>query len=90
MRGGHVLRYTGFHGHDHLVLALLCGALHGETVLVGSLLQPLQDPRDVGWIGESISESLHDSLTSENVLVLDREDRLEGLPPPVARSPARS
>src|SRR5579863_809563 len=29
------------------------------------------------WIGESISETMRDSLTAEGVLVLDRADRLE-------------
>jgi tetratricopeptide (TPR) repeat protein len=59
-----------------LVLVLMCGALHGETVLVVPFFNHSKSG-DVGWIGESISESLHDSLTSENVLVLDRADRLE-------------
>src|ERR1044071_2365847 len=29
------------------------------------------------WIGESIAETMHDALTSEGILVLDRDDRLE-------------
>ena len=59
-----------------LVFALLCGALRAETVLVLPFFDHSKSG-DLGWIGESISESLHDSLLSENVLVLDREDRLE-------------
>ena len=34
--------------------------------------------RSIDWIGESIAETIHDSLASQNVLVLSREDRLEG------------
>ena len=59
-----------------LLFALLCGALRAETVLVLPFFDHSKSG-DLGWIGESISESLHDSLFSENVLVLDREDRLE-------------
>jgi tetratricopeptide (TPR) repeat protein len=59
-----------------LVLALLCGALRADTVLVLPFFDHSKSG-DLGWIGESISESLHDALLSENVLVLDREDRLE-------------
>ena len=33
---------------------------------------------NLDWIGESIAESLHDSLFSGGLLVLDRADRLEG------------
>jgi tetratricopeptide (TPR) repeat protein len=32
---------------------------------------------NLDWIGESIAETVHDALTSEGILVLDREDRLE-------------
>ena len=35
------------------------------------------DSPNLDWIGESIAESVHDSLASEGLLVLDREDRLE-------------
>jgi tetratricopeptide (TPR) repeat protein len=57
-------------------LALMCGALRGETVLV---LPFFNHSKSAGldWIGESISESVHDSLSSEGLLMLDREDRLE-------------
>ena len=55
---------------------MLCAALRAETVLVLPFFNHSK-AADLGWIGESISESLHDSLASENLLVLDREDRLE-------------
>src|SRR5207253_10651649 len=56
--------------------ALLCGSLHAETVLVLPFFN-LSKPANLDWIGESISESVADSLASEGVLVLDRADRLE-------------
>jgi tetratricopeptide (TPR) repeat protein len=56
-------------------MALVCGALHAETVLALPFFNHSKSNLD--WIGESISESLHDSLASEGLLVLDREDRLE-------------
>ena len=59
-----------------LSLVLLLGALHAETVLVVPFFNHSQS-NDLDWIGESIAESVQDSLASENVLVLDREDRLE-------------
>jgi tetratricopeptide (TPR) repeat protein len=59
-----------------LVFALLCGALRADTVLVLPFFDHSKSG-GLGWIGESISESLHDSLLAGNVLVLDRADRLE-------------
>jgi tetratricopeptide (TPR) repeat protein len=56
-------------------MALICGALHAETVLVLPFFN--HSKANLDWIGESISESLQDSLASEGLLVLDREDRLE-------------
>jgi tetratricopeptide (TPR) repeat protein len=32
---------------------------------------------NIDWIGESIAETVHESLASQNVLVLSRDDRLE-------------
>jgi len=58
------------------VIALLCGSLRAETVLVLPFFNQSKSA-SLDWIGESIAESLHDSLTSEGLLVLDREDRLE-------------
>lgn len=59
------------------VLALLCGSLRAETVLVLPFFNLSKTP-NLDWIGESISESLHDTLSAEGLLVLDRDDRLEG------------
>jgi tetratricopeptide (TPR) repeat protein len=68
--------------HRYLaVMALGAGcavsALHAETVLA---LPFFNHSKSAGldWIGESISETLDDSLTSGGVLMLDREERLEG------------
>jgi tetratricopeptide (TPR) repeat protein len=47
------------------------------TVLVLPFSNRSKSP-NLDWIGESIAESVRDSLASEGLLVLDREDRLEG------------
>lgn len=57
------------------VMAVLCGTLRAETVLVLPFFNHSEASLD--WIGESISESLHDTLAAEGMLVLDRDDRLE-------------
>ncbi len=57
------------------VAALLCSTLRAETVLVLPFFN--HSKANLDWIGESISESVHDSLASEGVLALDRQDRLE-------------
>ncbi|PWU08395.1 MAG: hypothetical protein C5B51_07890 [Terriglobia bacterium] len=63
--------------HRYLaVWALLAGGLHAETVLVLPFFNHSKS-QGLDWIGESISEAVHDALTSEGLLVLDREDRLE-------------
>ena len=59
-----------------LLLLTLTGALHGQTVLALPFFNHAASP-SVDWIGESIAETLRDSLTAEGVLVLDRQDRLE-------------
>src|SRR4051812_40158162 len=59
-----------------LGLVLLCGALAAETTLVLPFFNHSKSP-NLDWIGESIAESVCDSLSSEGVLVLDRMDRLE-------------
>jgi len=60
-----------------LVLAALCGgALRAETVLVLPFFNHSQSA-NLEWIGESVAETVRDSLSSEGLLVLDREDRLE-------------
>ncbi len=51
--------------------------IHAATVLVLPFSNQSKSP-NLDWIGESIAESVHDSLASEGLLVLDREDRLEG------------
>src|SRR5690242_16133447 len=58
------------------ILAVLCGALHAETVLVLPFANHTKSP-DLDWIGESVAESVHDALASQGLLVLDRDDRLE-------------
>jgi tetratricopeptide (TPR) repeat protein len=58
------------------LLALLCGAIHAETVLVLPFFNHSKSA-NLDWIGESISETVRDALVSEGLLALDREDRLE-------------
>src|SRR5574340_695241 len=48
-----------------------------ETVLVLPFFNQSK-PANVDWIGESIAENIREVLASEGLLVLDREDRLEG------------
>lgn len=50
--------------------------MRAETVLVLPFFNHASSA-GLDWIGESISESLHDALASEGLLALDREDRLE-------------
>src|ERR1035441_6088054 len=60
-----------------LSLALLvAGALRADTVLVLSFFNHAKSA-NLDWVGESIAQSVRDSLASEGVLVLAREDRLE-------------
>ncbi|MGA2270506.1 MAG: tetratricopeptide repeat protein [Bryobacteraceae bacterium] len=56
--------------------ALFCGALRAETVLVLPFFNH-SNAANLEWIGESIAETVRDSLSFEGLLVLDREDRLE-------------
>src|SRR6478672_10915695 len=58
------------------VVVLLCASLHAETTLVLPFFNHTKSP-NLDWIGESIAESVRDSLASEGLLVLDRDDRLE-------------
>lgn len=58
------------------VLPLLAAVAHAETVLVLPFFNH-SNSAGLDWIGESISEAVHDSLTSEGLLVLDRDARLE-------------
>jgi tetratricopeptide (TPR) repeat protein len=54
----------------------LCGVVRAETTLVLPFFNHSGNA-NLDWIGESIAESVHDSLASEGVLALDRTDRLE-------------
>src|SRR5579863_3510988 len=58
------------------LLALLCGVIHADTVLVLPFFNHSKST-NLDWIGESISETVRDALVSEGLLALDREDRLE-------------
>lgn len=58
------------------ILLLLAGALHAETTLVLPFFNHSGNA-SLGWIGESIAETVHDALASEGLLALDREDRVE-------------
>src|SRR5437899_174412 len=55
---------------------LLCAGLRAETALVLPFFNHTKSP-GLDWIGESISESVRDSLAADGILVLDREDRME-------------
>jgi tetratricopeptide (TPR) repeat protein len=58
-------------------LLLSCFPLRAQTVLVLPFFNHSKSA-NLDWIGESISEAVHDALSSEGLLVLDREARLEG------------
>jgi len=60
-----------------LVAALLvCGIVQAETVVVLPFFNHAK-AQNLDWIGESIAEAVQDSLASEGLLVLSRDDRLE-------------
>ncbi len=50
--------------------------LHGETVLVLAFLNQ-SNSSNLDWIGESVAETVRESLASQGVLALGREERLE-------------
>lgn len=56
--------------------AFLCSTMVAETALVVPFFNHSKSP-SLDWIGESIAESVKDSLASDGTLVLDRDDRLE-------------
>jgi tetratricopeptide (TPR) repeat protein len=58
------------------LVILFCGFLRADTVLVLGFFNHTKSA-NLDWIGESIAETVHDSLASESLLVLDRDDRLE-------------
>ncbi|HTS64904.1 MAG TPA: tetratricopeptide repeat protein [Candidatus Acidoferrales bacterium] len=58
-------------------LLLLCGStLAAETALVLPFFNHSKSA-NMDWIGEGIAESVKDTLASEGMLVLERDDRLE-------------
>src|SRR5579872_7260512 len=59
-----------------VVLCLFCGFLRAETVLALAFFNHANSS-SLDWIGESIAESVRDSLASEGFLVLERADVLE-------------
>ena len=59
-----------------VLVLCFCGFLQGSTGLVVPFFNHSSSP-NLDWIGESIAESVRDSLASEGLLVLDRDDRLE-------------
>jgi len=59
------------------ILLICCGAARAENVLALPFFNHTGSA-SLDWIGESISETLHDAMVSQSVLALDREDRLEG------------
>src|ERR1700679_308603 len=56
--------------------ALCCGVLPAATSLVLPFFNHAKSA-NLDWIGESIAESVNDSLASSGLLTLDRGDRLE-------------
>ena len=59
-----------------VLLALFCGSLRADTALVMPFFNHSGDA-NLDWIGESVSETVHDALASEGVLTLDRDSRME-------------
>ncbi|MGO9263074.1 MAG: tetratricopeptide repeat protein [Bryobacteraceae bacterium] len=57
-------------------LLFFCASLRAETVLALPFFNH-SNSANLDWIGESIAETVGDSLASEGVLVLDRAGRLE-------------
>src|SRR5215471_7507167 len=58
------------------LLLLSCSVVRAETALVLPFFNHAKTPA-LDWVGESISESVRDSLASDGILVLDRDDRQE-------------
>ena len=59
-----------------LLLCYLLSPLGAGTVLVLPYFNNSKST-NLDWIGESIAETLHDALSAEGILALDRGDRLE-------------
>ena len=63
------------------ILAFACLALNcarADTVLVLPFFN-VSNSASLDWIGESIAETIRESLVAQGVLALDREDRQEGI-----------
>jgi len=60
-----------------LIFFAFTGLVRADTVLVLPFFNQ-SDSRNIDWIGESIAETIRESLTSRGVLVLSRDDRVEG------------
>lgn len=58
------------------LLVLCAGLLRAETDLVIPFFNHSKNP-NLDWIGESIAESVGDTLASQGLLVLGRDERLE-------------
>src|SRR5215831_10897452 len=58
------------------LLVVFCSTMVAETALVLPFFNHSKSP-SLDWIGESIAESVKDSLASDGTLVLDRDDRQE-------------
>jgi tetratricopeptide (TPR) repeat protein len=56
-------------------VAFFGGVAHADTTLVLPFFNH-SNSTNLDWVGESIAESVHDSLASEGLLVLDRTDRM--------------
>src|SRR5436309_675388 len=60
----------------YFLFLLFVSQLSADTVLVLPFFNQSKTP-NLDWVGESIAESVRESLASEGVLVLGREDRIE-------------
>src|SRR5712691_5345227 len=59
------------------VAFLGAAAIQADTVLVLTFFNESKT-QSVDWMGESIAETIRESLASQGVLALSREDRMEG------------
>jgi len=58
------------------VAIIACASMRAETVVVLRFFNH-SNSAGLDWIGESIAETVHDSLVSERLLVLGRDDKTE-------------
>src|SRR5215510_12503696 len=59
-----------------IILFLSACLLRADTVLVVPFFN-LSNTTNLDWIGESVAETIRESLTAHDVLALDREERQE-------------